>query len=56
MTEVVVCIQDTLSGPPTLWVPPDFYPSPILLLCMHELAHIPLERGGAGAGASSLLR
>jgi len=49
-------IDDELHGHPTLWVPPGVSPSPIRPSRKLEPAHIPLERGGAAATASSLLR
>jgi hypothetical protein len=53
---IVVHFGDTLSRPPTYWVPPHISSSPIPSSRENESAHIPLERGGAGAGASSLVR
>jgi hypothetical protein len=43
-------------GPPTLWVPPSSVSQPGSSVDRVQTAHIPLERGGAAATASSLVR
>ena len=47
---IVVRFHDALRGPPTPWVPPRISHSPIPPSSVKKTTHIPLERGGAGAG------
>jgi len=55
-TNVMDQFRDALCRPPTSWVPPCVCPSPIPLSSECVSAHIPLERGGADAATSSLVR
>jgi hypothetical protein len=48
-TSVVARFRDALDGPPTCWVPPCVSVTPIPPSSNYVPAHIPLERGGAGA-------
>ena len=45
-----VSLRDAPPGPPTCWVPPLLFFSPIPPSSEVEMAHIPLERGGARVG------
>jgi len=46
----MVRFRYALAGPPTSWVPPRISHSPIPPSSVKKTTHIPLERGGAGAG------
>ena len=48
-TSVIAHFCDALDGPPTFWVPPCVSLPPIPPSSKYVPAHIPLERGGAGA-------
>jgi len=50
-TSVMARFCDALDGPPTCWVPPCVSPPPIPSSSEYVPAHIPFERGGAGAAA-----
>jgi len=55
-TSVIARFCDALDGPPTCWVPPCFSLPPIPPLSKYVPAHIPLERGGAGADVVRFVR
>jgi len=50
------CFLTHQVGPPTLWVPPSSVSLHGSSVDRAQTAHIPLERGGAAAAASSLVR